>query len=316
MDKKYLKTKLKNEGGKLRFIVTDESTDRHGDSLVVDQWDLKAFKKAPRMLVDHDHRVEKIVGKWKNIKIEKGSKRRMTMEAVFHGITDLSRQVEKMVAEGFLDTVSVGFIPYPAKDEKSSPRNELIEVSLVTVPANPNAQQIKSLLDTEEKNLNAENIKKFLEPEYSGQVTIKHSEVQNIRFSKRIFNDIEKANKWAGDRGFILKHVEERKNAYYFKQFEDQECTEWSQRSIKLDDGVQAVSCKRVKSINTSDAISEKRSDTQKNESPKESVRKGRSLDNRKLIEKRQQRILRAGLKEAGQKISNALHEVNKLNKQ
>lgn len=149
------------------FIASDESVDRHGDSLSVDAWDLRNFKKAPRLLVDHDHRVEKIVGKAVGIKIEKAAKRsRLIFEAVIHDITELSRSVKEMIEKGFLNTVSVGFIPNEKEvkaqdgtvEKKQS--NELVEISFVTVPANPNAQQLKSLMEKEEE-VNAEKIKDF-----------------------------------------------------------------------------------------------------------------------------------------------------------
>lgn len=147
MKKKFIQGyfKVKKEGDKLSIVASDETLDRHGDVIKVESWDLSNFKKAPRMLVDHDHRVEKIVGKWEDIQVDGKS---LTMSPVFHDFTPLAVAVKEMVNEGFLDTVSVGFIPHGPEKDGDTGRNELIEVSFVTVPANPNARIAKALNET------------------------------------------------------------------------------------------------------------------------------------------------------------------------
>jgi len=154
MKQQYIKLDLKAKGDSIEFIASDETKDRHGDVITLESWDLANFLKAPRMLIDHWHSVENIVGKWADVRIDKATDNPgLKMKAVFHNITRLSREVSEMVKKGFLNTVSVGFIPHmdvktgADGEEIQVPRNELIEVSLVTVPANPNAQQIKSLME-------------------------------------------------------------------------------------------------------------------------------------------------------------------------
>ncbi len=141
---KHLRAKisLKKQGEVVTVIASDESLDRHGEVLPIESWDLSKFKGSPRMLVDHDHRVESIVGKWVNVRIEG---KQLMMDAQFHGITELSKAVEQMVNEGYLDTVSVGFISSDPTPENPKHSNELIETSWVTVPANPNARLVKAL---------------------------------------------------------------------------------------------------------------------------------------------------------------------------
>jgi len=140
MSKQFIRGYFKtNEEGKLVIVASDETLDRHGDVLKLEYWDLSEFKKAPRLLVDHDHRVESIVGKAENTRIDTGLQA-LTFEPVFHGITQLSREVKEMVEQGFLDTVSVGFIPHGPEGDGGNPRYELIEISFVTVGANPNAR--------------------------------------------------------------------------------------------------------------------------------------------------------------------------------
>lgn len=142
----FLKGKIaiQKAENKITVIASDETLDRHGDVLPIDAWDLSKFKKAPRMLVDHDHQVSSIVGKWENVRIEG---KQMLMDAVFHDITELARAVKEMVIQGFLDTVSVGFIWHGPERDGDRPSFELIETSWVTVPANPNAHISKSLIE-------------------------------------------------------------------------------------------------------------------------------------------------------------------------
>lgn len=142
MKKLEAKVSIKKINDVLTVIASDETLDRHGEVLPIDSWDISKFNNAPRMLVDHDHRVEKIVGKWANARIEG---KQLLMEPVFHNFTELAKAVQEMVQEGFLDTVSVGFIPHGPEKDGDRDTFELIETSWVTVPANHNARIMKAL---------------------------------------------------------------------------------------------------------------------------------------------------------------------------
>lgn len=149
MDKKFLQATLKAAGDKIEIVASDESLDRHGDKLPVEAWDLKNFKKNPVLLVDHQHKVENIVGRAANIRVEKaGTKRRLIFDAILHDLTEKGRAVKEMVANGFLKSVSVGFIwKQGFGEDGKTPVDifELLEVSFVTVGANPNALILNGL---------------------------------------------------------------------------------------------------------------------------------------------------------------------------
>jgi len=150
MEKQFIRGYFKKSAeGKLTIIASDETLDRHGEVLKLDAWDLTEFNKAPRLLVDHNHEVASIVGKAENTQVDR-SIGALTFEPVFHEITQLSKDVKSMVEEGFLDTVSVGFIPHGPEKDGGIGRNELIEISFVTVGANPNAR-VKALHESIEK---------------------------------------------------------------------------------------------------------------------------------------------------------------------
>jgi HK97 family phage prohead protease len=125
----------KDVSGEITVIVSDETVDRSGESLPVKSWDLANFNTAPRMFVDHDYRVEALTGMWKNARVEDG---KLKMTPVFHEVTEIARNTKELVEKGFLNTVSVGFLQ--RKTQSGSFVFELLEVSWVGVPCNPNAR--------------------------------------------------------------------------------------------------------------------------------------------------------------------------------
>ena len=174
MKKQYLKAKVdvKANGDVITVVASDETLDRHGEVLPIEAWDLSKFKQAPRMLVDHDHSVSSIVGKWVNPRIEG---KQLKMDAVFHDITELARAVKEMVVQKFLDTVSVGFIFNEPEEKTGTPTFELIETSWVTVPANPSARiqtSLKSLAEkiSAEEKVKIKNFDKETEIEESDEI--------------------------------------------------------------------------------------------------------------------------------------------------
>lgn len=144
MKKSFFQGVIQKSGDEITIVATDETLDRYGEVLNIEDWDISKYKQNPVLLIDHNHRVENIVGLAKNIRIEKDTKRRMTFSPVFHEITPLSKQVKEMVETGNLLTVSVGFIPHSPDKDGERGMNELIEISFVTVPANPGAHVLTS----------------------------------------------------------------------------------------------------------------------------------------------------------------------------
>ncbi|MFA6429749.1 MAG: hypothetical protein WCV84_04610 [Patescibacteria group bacterium] len=133
---KHLQCKafVEKANGLLTVVASDETVDRSGESIPISSWDLTNFQKSPRLLIDHDYSVKSIVGVADNIRTQDG---KLMFEPRFHEITDAARECKALVEQGFLDTVSVGFISR-MKDGKVT--NELLEVSFVAVPCNPNAR--------------------------------------------------------------------------------------------------------------------------------------------------------------------------------
>ena len=144
-DKQHLELLTEIKDGQMTAIGSTEDTDRVGDVLKVSDWDLSKFKKNPVLQAGHDYRPQFTIGIAKNIRIE-GKK--LVFEPIFHGITQLSSDIRSMFENKFLKAWSVGYIP----GNEDGVKNELLEVSAVAVPANPEALTlIKSMEDIGEK---------------------------------------------------------------------------------------------------------------------------------------------------------------------
>lgn len=307
---------MEKKGDDIIFVATDETVDRHNESIPMDSWDLENYLAAPRLLVDHDHRVEKIVGRAADITM---TGKRMTFRPEFHDITQLAREVKQMVLDGHLNTVSVGFIPHPPEKGKEYGINELVEISFVTVPANPSAQRVKSLLDEAEKDEEKQLVEKFFvveEKELEGTMSFKSTEVQVLVFSKEKFETVASAKKWATDHSFLEKEVEEKDSTIRIKQFESDKCVEGSERTIQLEEGVKAIVCRnddtKCAKVETVDAPAIVEDDTsgKQNQTPTdESVVSRKS----KLTkEERHKKIVRTTLRQVAHIVNQGLMQLNK----
>jgi HK97 family phage prohead protease len=127
--------------------LSDGGVDRHGDTVAVDGWDLEAFKSNPVLLWAHNSSLPPI-GTVKNLRVEDG---KLRGELKFSDVNPFAQQLKAQVDAGEIGTVSVGFAPKELevaedRDDGQSwmpPLNflkqELLELSLVPVPANPRA---------------------------------------------------------------------------------------------------------------------------------------------------------------------------------
>jgi HK97 family phage prohead protease len=125
----------------LEFVLSDESVDRMDDIIAADGWDLSNFKKNPIALFNH--RSDWPIGRWKNLRVE-NKELRGHLELAPQGTSDRIDEIRKLIEAGILRAVSVGFRPIESKLRENGfgslyTRSELVETSLVAVPANPNA---------------------------------------------------------------------------------------------------------------------------------------------------------------------------------
>jgi hypothetical protein len=138
--------------GRVSAIVSSESIDRDGDVIRASGWNLKNFMKHPVVIANHDYAsLRSVIGIWEEMKVVgttmKGTARLFIGKG--NPQADWAFELAKEDALAF----SVGFIP---DMDKASPLHdddafgvrgmeyksqELLEVSAVTVPSNPDALQ-------------------------------------------------------------------------------------------------------------------------------------------------------------------------------
>lgn len=128
----------------IEIIGSTTIEDRAGESIDQNGWDLKNFKKNPVILPAHDYR-QPAIGKATSIKIKEGN---LVFRVQFpeEGVNPVADIYRKLYKGGFMNASSVGFIPkeWTDGDGKKAPyrsytKQELLELSLVSVPCNPEA---------------------------------------------------------------------------------------------------------------------------------------------------------------------------------
>lgn len=131
------------------FVASTDSADRYGD--IVDQrgWDLESYKRNPIVLLNHDNN---------SLPIGRGEvsidDRGLIIKVTFDMNDPKAALIAEKVAGGFMSGVSVGFAPlksiaraelpdghfaYSKSGGRYFERAELLEVSVVTIPANAEA---------------------------------------------------------------------------------------------------------------------------------------------------------------------------------
>lgn len=125
----------------LLAVASSSVVDRHGEVVSVSGWDLKNFKKNPVLLWSHDHTIPAI-GVAKTIKVEgTGKTAKLMFSPEFHDITPEAKAIKTMFEQGILNSFSVGFKPIDM-DGNVYTKQELLEISAVNVPANPDARML------------------------------------------------------------------------------------------------------------------------------------------------------------------------------
>lgn len=137
---------------KLTYVLSDATLDRYGDIIEPAGWVLKWFKKNPVALFAHDSRF--VVGRWENARVVAGQLLADLVLAL-RGTSARIDEIIGLVDQKMLPAVSVGF--KPIKSEPIDPdepygglrfvEQELLECSLVSVPANPAALQVAKSLN-------------------------------------------------------------------------------------------------------------------------------------------------------------------------
>jgi HK97 family phage prohead protease len=134
-------TKSADDDNTYHAILSDAIQDRHGD-VVKQKWELTNFRKNPVLLDSHNyHSIEAIIGRWKSIKVEDDT---LQGDIIFAVETSRGALAKYLVDGGFLTALSAGFIPLEFDKDGIILKSELLEGSMVSVPANPRSLIEKS----------------------------------------------------------------------------------------------------------------------------------------------------------------------------
>lgn len=144
------------------FVASTDTPDRHGD-VVQQNWDFREFRKNPVLLFQHDQsslpigRIERV---WTDT-----NKTYARAIGLPQGMDELADKVWSFIKGGFLNAVSVGFLPLEPPQERYSkagdwlgwtfPKNSLLELSVVSVPANPDALAVARSMQLTRRDLAA-----------------------------------------------------------------------------------------------------------------------------------------------------------------
>lgn len=132
-----------------KFVISDESVkNSHGFYLQNSGGDFTRFSNNPVMLLEHDPK--DVIGKWVNLAINGA---RITADAIFDKDSAKGAEVAGQVERDYLIGASVGIIvkraewrinPLSNEEELYVTEWELLEVSVVSMPANPVALKVYS----------------------------------------------------------------------------------------------------------------------------------------------------------------------------
>jgi Caudovirus prohead serine protease len=164
------------EGRSATFVMTTDQVDRYGDIVVQDGLDTKNFIQNPTLLLFHNSRSWP-AGTWSNVKRGMDGSINQTLgTANFlpEGTDEDADKAARLVELGVIKTCSIGFSP--DWDEASAvlddddewtggikfEKSELIECSIVPVPANPGAM-VKSAAELGEMSLCRDFISEILD---------------------------------------------------------------------------------------------------------------------------------------------------------
>lgn len=141
--------------GTTKVIASTPSVDRYGD-VVAPDWKLERFAANPVVVWSHDYNLPP-VGKVTDLSMD-GDSLIASIKWDDSEPGSLGATVSRQFREGFLSAVSVGFAPTKSTPRQELPEdhpasgksgqyltgNELLEISAVSIPANPEAVAIRA----------------------------------------------------------------------------------------------------------------------------------------------------------------------------
>jgi HK97 family phage prohead protease len=141
-----------NEAGTYTFRASTAAVDRQGEVIVQQGWDLGAYKVNPVILDSHRYgSIDDILGKASRVEVMPEG---LEIDVQF-APTAKGQMAQQLVDDGMLSTVSVGFRSKARRPGQRSGEPmthtamELLEVSMVAIPANREAVRLRGVEDND-----------------------------------------------------------------------------------------------------------------------------------------------------------------------
>ncbi len=169
------------------FTISTNAIDRDMDTIDPAGWDLRAYTKNPVVLWAHDYSSLPI---GKAVEVTKDASRlRARAEFAKH---DFASTVLQLLTDGFLKATSVGFRPlkFTHNTERGGvdfQEQELLEFSIVPVPANPEA-----LIEARLKGIDPVHLRKCFDGRCGPYIEIRNEEEETFDVAEvdRMLNGI------------------------------------------------------------------------------------------------------------------------------
>lgn len=194
------------------FIGSDGSVDRYNEVIDQSGWQLENFRANPIVPDCHDYSsIAKILGRAESVSVKGG---RLHNRVRFCTENPLGNLAWKMSKGGFIRSQSVGFIPMEWRNgvgrdepERTYTKTELLEISLVVVPANPGATIGLALKQGAVSKSDVANCAEFFQ-QLSGSAEQGQSETQLLQLARNFRGAIKDDSSWRGS--FTKKRLERR----------------------------------------------------------------------------------------------------------
>ena len=149
------------------IVVQTEDLNRNGVIIYTDGLNVSNFKNNPIMLLNHNK--DKVIGTWKDLKF---SDKTIIATPVF-AQNDLGKETKTLYTDKIIKSSSIGVAVedgYYKNEVLHITKSDLAEISLVSVPANPNTLQLHLHNKGDIKNIlnNKQNKTKGMEKENKG----------------------------------------------------------------------------------------------------------------------------------------------------
>lgn len=248
----------KNGEFSIRGIAINETTTRNGHIFRAEELEKSAKTLIGKpLLKDHNAVVDNIVGKVVDAKYSRVAKNVEFTARV------MDAKMQEMISDGRISNVSVGAWPEDVEetDEGLVVKGiDFLELSLVAIPADPNAAMSKAGFDRDfgmviceafESSKFQKDHEKQLIKTMMSIAEQESTTVQTLIFSKDKFSQ-EEATSWASDHDFRADKVDETEDSFRLRQRDPSDFKENSFRTIELSSGVKAVIGKLKESLEDS----------------------------------------------------------------